>query len=135
MLVLNTWNGGITIVISHDEHFITSVARGSLLLMSRLRHSDVLNTNTALGVWGWYSAKVQRRRGSIQGLLIPINPRNVLMILKILQSLIVNNIKDRPDTVTILLYSNLTCTFGDIPDDYNIELRKRTTLLYHNPKA
>jgi ATPase subunit of ABC transporter with duplicated ATPase domains len=61
MLALNPWNAGI-IVISHDEPFITLVARGSLLLLSHLRHSDVLNTNTALVVWGWYGAKVQRQQ-------------------------------------------------------------------------
>ena len=58
MLALSSWNGGV-IVISHDERFITSVAkevRSCCCLV--LRHSDVFHT--ALGVWRWYNSKVQR---------------------------------------------------------------------------
>jgi ATP-binding cassette subfamily F protein 3 len=49
MVALSTWNGGV-IVISHDERFITSVAKDVRgLLLSRICHSDA-PLNTALGV-------------------------------------------------------------------------------------
>jgi len=71
MLALNVWNGGV-IVISHDERFITSVAKDVRdLLSSRICHSDAL-LNTALGVRRWYSDKIQRRCRSIQGTFVPI---------------------------------------------------------------
>ena len=49
MLALSAWNGGV-IVISHDERFITSVAKE---VRSSSCHADV--PHTALGVWRWYS--------------------------------------------------------------------------------
>jgi hypothetical protein len=64
MIALGTWNGGV-IVISHDERFITSVAK-------EVRECCCLSCATltplchiALGVWRWYNHKVQRRCGSL----------------------------------------------------------------------
>jgi hypothetical protein len=58
ILALNTRNGGV-IVISHDERFITSVARGVRYSCCYLIFATLTcSIQTALGVWGWYSGKV-----------------------------------------------------------------------------
>jgi ATP-binding cassette subfamily F protein 3 len=63
MLALGKWNGGV-IVISHDERFITSVAK-EVRACCCLSCSTLTRSMSALGVWRWYGHKVQRRCGSL----------------------------------------------------------------------
>ena len=62
MAVLNSWNGGV-IIISHDERFITNVARevNALSFLVTVYEHDVLTepTKLALGVRGRDCDQVQ----------------------------------------------------------------------------
>ena len=71
MTALSTWNGGV-ILISHDERFITNVAkevRGALLPRSPGLSIDRLLL--ALGMRGRDCFQVQGRRPGVQGNLQP----------------------------------------------------------------
>ena len=66
MNALNVWNGGV-ILISHDERFITSVAKEvRKALLCSLRYT--LIAFLALGMRRRHRHQVQRRRSSLQGL-------------------------------------------------------------------
>lgn len=93
MSALNKWNGGV-IIISHDERFITSVAK-------EVRHYSPSSTaaliviTLALGLWRRVCDEVQRRRRGIQGkqtLLLTRSESNVWQ----LQKLIVGGLKAKP---------------------------------------
>ena len=65
MSALNVWNGGV-ILISHDERFITSVAKEvgeALLCLLR----SILIWSSALGVRRWHRYQVQGRCPGLQG--------------------------------------------------------------------
>ena len=65
MHALSIWNGGV-ILISHDERFITTVAREVRLQFMSSFAVD-LRPFVALGLWRWYRDEVHGRCTSIQG--------------------------------------------------------------------
>jgi ATP-binding cassette subfamily F protein 3 len=70
MLALGTWNGGV-IVISHDERFITSVAkevRGRCCLMC---HSDALNL---IQLWVCGDGTVSKFKGDVEAYKVCWSP-------------------------------------------------------------
>ena len=67
MNALSAWNGGV-ILISHDERFITSVAK-EVRAASDVSAFDPDILRLAVGVCGRNRRKVQRRCAGVQGLL------------------------------------------------------------------
>jgi hypothetical protein len=57
MHALTSWNGGV-IIISHDERFITTVAKEVSILM--ILQGQLLPCFPAMGLCGWDVEKVQR---------------------------------------------------------------------------
>jgi hypothetical protein len=96
MIALGTWNGGV-IVISHDERFITSVAK-------EVRGCCCLSCATLTPLCQYSSGCVEMVQSqSSKAMWKPIRsvgphmPRNMLANFpKNLQSLIVSNIKAKP---------------------------------------
>ena len=58
MAALNTWNGGV-IIISHDERFITSVAKEVRNRDCTLTVDLTYPVCIALGMWRWHGYAVQ----------------------------------------------------------------------------
>ena len=61
MAALSTWNGGV-IVISHDERFITTVAKEVSKLCRRLKR----NTNSHYQLWVCADGTVAKFMGDVQ---------------------------------------------------------------------
>jgi len=96
MLALSSWNGGV-IVISHDERFITSVAkevRGRCFPLSL-----PLMRSTPIRPWVCGDGTITKFKGDVEAYKVRgriyCDIRS-LTVLKKLQSLIVSNIKAKP---------------------------------------
>ena len=68
MLALSTWNGGV-ILISHDERFITSVAKEVRLVCLSRSHAVSSFGVIVVGMRRRYRLEVQGRRPGLQGLV------------------------------------------------------------------
>lgn len=67
MAALNSWNGGV-VIISHDERFITKVAKevNSVFVFARMRRYVLTEMgNLAVGVRGRDGYQVQGRRAGL----------------------------------------------------------------------